>query len=180
MRSTNGMRRRALLLVVATGVSVGVVSATSSAKPSPGFLTTKSALLAPVAAGVEVKPLLNVGDTVGGYKFESIPDGIAVSRHKGHDGIKGDEVNIFVNHETSLVPFGARGSDFTNALLSKLTLNRKTGGTLAGSFAIPNSANYQRFCSNFLVSHKQGFDRDLVLVGEEARDWVDRAGTGKP
>src|SRR6266498_6418 len=180
MRSTNGMRRRALLLVVATGVAVGVVSAASSAKPSPGFLTTKSALLAPVAAGVEVKPLLNVGDTVGGYKFESIPDGIAVGRHKGHDGIKGDKVNIFVNHETSLVPFPASRSDFVNAELSKLTLSRKTGGTIAGSYAIPTSANYQRFCSNFLVSKKQGFKHDLVLIGEEARDWVNRTGTAYP
>jgi hypothetical protein len=129
---------------------------------------------------VEVKPLLNVGDTVGGYKFESIPDGIAVSRHKGHDGIKGEEVNIFVNHETSLVPFPAARSDFTNALLSKLTLNRKTGGTIAGSYAIPSSANYQRFCSNFLVSKKQGFKHDLVLIGEEARDWVNRTGAAWP
>src|SRR6266508_5886661 len=136
MRSTNGMRRRALLLVVATGVAVGVVSATSSAKPSPGFLTTKSALLAPVAAGVEVERLLNVGETVGGYKFESIPDGIAVDKHE--DG----QVDVYVNHETSLVPFPATRSDFTNALLSKLTLNRKTGGTLAGSYVIPNGANY--------------------------------------
>jgi hypothetical protein len=180
MRFTKGMRRRALLLVVAAGVAVGVASATSSAKPSPGFLTTRAALLAAVAPGVEVKPLLNVGDTVGGYKFESIPDGIAVSRHKGHDGSKGEEVNIFVNHETSLVPFPATRSDFTNALLSKLTLNRQTGGTIAGSYAIPNSANYQRFCSNFLVSKKQGFKHDLVLIGEEARDWVNRTGTAWP
>jgi hypothetical protein len=179
MTFTKGLRRRAFVLVVAAGVAVGVVSATSSAKPSPGFLTTRAALLAPVAAGVEVKPLLNVGDTVGGYKFESIPDGIAVSRHKGHDELKGEEVNIFVNHELSLVPFLGR-SDFTNSLLSKLTLNRKTGGTIAGSYAIPSSANYQRFCSNFLVSKKQGFKHDLVLIGEEARDWVNRTGPAVP
>jgi hypothetical protein len=103
-----------------------------------------------------------------------------VSRHKGHDGLKGGQVNIFVNHENSLVPFPATRSDFTNALLSKLTLNRKTGGTLAGSFVIPNSANYQRFCSNFLVSKKQGFKHDLVLIGEEARDWVNRTGAAWP
>ncbi len=191
MRLTKGMRRRALVSVAAAGITVAVVAASSSAKPKPpkpakpakpaaGFLTAKAPLLAPVAAGVEVKPLLNVGDTVGGYKFESIPDGIAVGRHKGHDGIKGDEVNIFVNHETSLVPFPASRSDFVNAELSKLTLSRKTGGTIAGSYAIPTSANYQRFCSNFLVSKKQGFKHDLVLIGEEARDWVNRTGTAWP
>jgi hypothetical protein len=89
-------------------------------------------------------------------------------------------VNIFVNHELSLVPFPASRSDFTNSLLSKLTLNSKTGGTLAGSYAIQNSANYQRFCSNFLVSKKQGFERDLVLTNEEARDWVNRTGPAWP
>jgi hypothetical protein len=65
-------------------------------------------------------------------------------------------------------------------LLSKLTLDRKTGGTLAGSYAIPSSANYQRFCSNFLVSKQQGFEHDLVLIGEEARDWVNRTGAAWP
>jgi hypothetical protein len=188
MRFTKGTRRRALVLVVAVSVTVGAAAASSGAKPKPpkpakpqaGFLTAKAPLLAPVAAGVEVKPLLNVGDTVGSYKFESIPDGIAVSRHKGHDGLKGGEVNIFVNHENSLVPFPAMRSDFTNALLSKLTLDRKSGGTLAGSFVIPNSANYQRFCSNFLVSKKEGFKHNLVLIGEEARDWVNRTGAAWP
>src|SRR5436190_2218359 len=154
MKKMRWLRRGLTLGVVLVALGVAALG-TASAKPKGGFLTTKAPLLAPVAAGVEVKPLLNVGDTVGSYKFESIPDGIAVSRHKGHDGLKGGEVNIFVNHENSLVPFPATRSDFTNALLSKLTLNRKTGGTLAGSFAIPNSANYQRFCSNFLVSKKQ-------------------------
>src|SRR5215212_3520579 len=153
---------------------VGVGLGAAAAKPPSGFLTAKPALLAPVAAGVEVKPLLTVGDTVGGYKFESIPDGIAVDKHAG------EQVDVYVNHELSLVPFPATRSDFTNALLSKLTLDRKTGGTLAGSYVIPNSANYQRFCSNFLVSHKQGFKRELVLTSEEARDWVNRTGAAWP
>ena len=176
MRLKRGRWRRALALVAiaGAGIVVGVTAATSSAKPSGGFLTAKPALLAPVAPGVEVQPLLTVGDTVGGYKFESIPDGISVDKQKGH------EADVYVNHETSLVPFPAARSDFTNALLSKLTLDRKTGGTLSGSYAIPNSANYQRFCSNFLVSHEQGFDRDLVFTSEEARDWVNRTGTAWP
>ncbi len=174
MRITKGLRRRALVLVVAASVLVAVVAATSSAKPSAGFLTAKPAMLAPVAAGVEVKPLLTVGDTVGGYKFESIPDGIAVDKHHS------EEVDVYVNHELSLVPFGARGSDFTNSLLSKLTLNRETGGTLAGRYVIDNTGNYQRFCSNFLVGKKQGFERDLVLTNEEARDWVNRTGPAVP
>ena len=174
MRREKGKVTRALIVGGALVLFIGVALESATAKPPPGFLTSKPALLAPVAAGVEVKPLLNVGDVVGGYKMEAIPDGIAVDKEHGN------EVSVYLNHETSLVPFPATRSDFVNAALSKLTLNTKTGGTLAGSFAIPSSANYQRLCSNFLVSRKQGFDRDLVLIGEEARDWVNRTGDAWP
>ncbi|HKP19078.1 MAG TPA: hypothetical protein VJT84_11400 [Gaiellaceae bacterium] len=163
-----------MLVLAAIGVVAGLASGGTAATRDAGFLTSAPAMLAPVAPGTTVKPLLNVGDTVGGYKFESIPDGIAVE--KPNDG----KVNVYVNHETSLVPFPATRSDFTNALLSKLTLNRNTGGTLAGSYAIPDSANYQRFCSNFLVTDAQGFERDLVFTNEEARDWVNRTGPAWP
>jgi hypothetical protein len=175
MRRESGRLRRALVLAVAALATMTIAFGTASARPKPGgFVTAAPAMLAPVAAGVQVKPLLTVGDTVGAYKFESIPDGIALEKQHG------GQVDVYVNHETSLVPFPAARSDFTNALLSKLTLNRKTGGTLAGSYVIPNGANYQRFCSNFLVSHKQGFERDLVLTNEEARDWVNRTGAAWP
>jgi hypothetical protein len=163
-----------VLVLVALGVLAGVASGGTAVTRDAGFLTTKPAMLAPVAPGVTVKPLLTVGDTVGGYKFESIPDGIAVDKRSG------GQANVYVNHETSLVPFPASRSDFTNALLSKLTLNRNTGGTLAGSYVIPDSANYQRFCSNFLVTDRQGFERDLVFTNEEARDWVNRTGSAWP
>jgi hypothetical protein len=175
MRPQRGRPRRALTLCVALVGMAAVSLGTASAKSKDGgFLTTSPAMLAPVAAGVEVKPLLTVGDTVGGYKFESIPDGIALDKHHG------GHVDVYVNHETSRVPFPATRSDFTNALLSKLTLDRKTGGTLAGSYVIPSEANYQRFCSNFFVSRKQGFERPLVLTNEEARDWVNRTGHAWP
>jgi hypothetical protein len=175
MRRQTGRPRRALTLCIALVGMASIALGTASAKPKEGgFLTTSPAMLAPVAPGVQVKPLLTVGDTVGGYKFESIPDGIALDKHHGR------QVDVYVNHETSRVPFPATRSDFTNSLLSKLTLDRKTAGTLAGSYAIPSEANYQRFCSNFFVSHKQGFERDLVLTNEEARDWVNRTGEAWP
>ncbi len=180
MRNERRRPPRALVLGIALVALVGVAFGSATAKPKEdGFLTTKPALLAPVAPGVEVKPLLTVGDMVGGYKFESIPDGIAIDEHDGH-GNEGHGVDVYLNHELSMVPFPATRSDFTNSLLSKLTLNGKTGAALAGSYAIPSSANYQRFCSNFLVSKEQGFKDDLVLIGEEARDWVNRTGASWP
>ncbi len=45
---------------------------------------------------------------------------------------------------------------------------------------IPSEANYQRFCSNFLVSEEHGFERDLILTNEEATDVVNRIGTAWP
>ena len=53
-----------------------------------------------VMAGVTVTPLLTVGDLLpSGYRFEAIPDGISV-RTRGQG-----RVDLFVNHETSKVPF---------------------------------------------------------------------------
>ena len=57
-------------------------------------------MLTPVKPGVTITPLLTVGDVLSsGYRFESIPDGISV-RTQGHG-----RVDLFVNHETSKVPF---------------------------------------------------------------------------
>ena len=53
----------------------------------------------------------------GGYRFESIPDGISIGKTNGNG-----TVDIYVNHETSLVPFptsdpdrGRPGDDFVNS-----------------------------------------------------------------
>jgi hypothetical protein len=144
-------------------------------------------MLDPAVPGATVTPLLTVGETLPGstYKFESIPDGIALWKGRGN------KVEAYVNHETSTVPFpytppsatnpvGTGLNDFTNAMLSKLTLSRKGAGILSGEYVIPSEANYHRFCSNFLVSRKHGFERPLVLTNEEATDFVNRTGTSWP
>ena len=143
-----------------------------------GFTTTQSAMLAPVRAGVEITPLLTVGDTLSsGYRFEAIPDGISV-RPRGEG-----TVDLYINHETSKVPFpyntaaptAANGeNDFDNAQVSKLTLSQKTAGVLKGSFAIDSSAGFQRFCSNFLATEKDGFSREIFFTNEESPDYVNR------
>jgi hypothetical protein len=45
---------------------------------------------------------------------------------------------------------------------------------LNGSFAIDSSSGYQRFCSNYLATSKEGFDRDILFTNEEAIDYVFR------
>ena len=192
-RSVNKRRRTAgvavvgvLALAIAT---IAMPAAAHKGKGKPhhaGFKTSQAAMLDPVVPGATVTPLITVGETLPGstYKFESIPDGIALRKGKGWT------VEAYVNHETSTVPFpftpgtattqGTGFNDFTNAMLSKLTLSRQGAGILSGKYVIPSEANYHRFCSNFLVSRKHGFERPLVLTNEEATDFVNRTGTSWP
>jgi hypothetical protein len=141
-----------------------------------GFKTSQPAMLTAVMPGVQVTPLLTVGDVLpSGFRFEAIPDGISV-RPRGQG-----RVDLFINHETSKVPFpyntltptAANGeNDFDNAQVSQLILNQHSAGILNGSFVIDSSSGYQRFCSNYLATSKEGFDRDILFTNEESPDYV--------
>jgi hypothetical protein len=168
--------KRLPLLALASAAVVAVAATPTGTAQNAGFKTSRPSMLTPVMSGVEVEPLITVGDTVNsGYRFEAIPDGISL-RTRGQG-----RVDLFVNHETSKVPFpyntaaptAANGeSDFDNAQVSHLILNQRSRGILNGSFAIPSSAGYQRFCSNYLASAKEGFDREILFTNEEAIDYV--------
>ncbi|MEA2613642.1 MAG: hypothetical protein QOI52_1601 [Chloroflexota bacterium] len=178
-----GRRRIHVLVVAAIAVlSVSVLPATAA---NGGTKTGQAAMLTAVAAGITVTPLITVGETAGdeGYTFESIPDGISLAnRGEGR-------VDVYVNHETSRVPFpyapaapteGTSQNDFDNAQVSLLALNRKSAGVLTGKMVIQSSSDYQRFCSNFLATAAQGFDRELLFTNEESVDWVNRSGNAWP
>jgi hypothetical protein len=159
------------LLAMAT-----VISGTGAVSASPGFKTAQPSMLIPIKAGITVTPLLTVGDDVGTYQFEAIPDGISVRP------IAGGLVELYVNHETSKVPFpynpslwtqdpGESQSDFDNAQVSKLILDAATADTLSGSYVIPSSGGFQRFCSNYLATSKEGFTKDILFTNEESPDY---------
>jgi hypothetical protein len=175
------VRRRALALLALAAAAAAVTAVAVAGDNESGFHTTTPAMLTGVKAGVMVKPIITVGDTLpGGYMFESIPDGIAFkARGKGR-------VDLWVNHETSTVPFPVPPTvpiainDFTNAMVSRLALNQHSAGVLSASYAIPSEANYQRFCSSFLATAEHGFDRELLFTNEEATDWVFRTGVANP
>jgi hypothetical protein len=152
-----------------------------------GVKTDQAAMLTKLVDGVSVEALITVGETAGddGYMFEAIPDGISL-RLKGNG-----TAEVFVNHETARVPFPyaavgtppttANGqNDFDNAQLSRLMLNQKSAGVLTGKMVITSDQNYQRFCSNFLATAAQGFDRELLFTNEETPDWVNRTGNAWP
>ncbi len=163
--------RKKLSLLAAAGAAVGVLAALpAGADNNSGFRTSTPAMLTPLAPGSSVTPIISVGDRVRNYMFEAIPDGISFTLNgRG-------TMDVYVNHETSLVPFPASRSDFNNSMVSRLRLNQHSAGVLRGDVAIPSSANYQRFCSNFLVGPAHGFERELLFTNEEARDIVLRQG----
>jgi len=179
--------RRVLVAALSSLAIVALTAPIVGAAPTiPGFKTAQAAMLAPGAdapAGTTIEALLTVGDTVRDYTYEAIPDGISVlPRGMG-------TVSVFVNHETSTVPFPYNASaptaansqnDFDNSQVSELLLQQGSAGVLKGSLAISSGSNFQRFCSNFLGTADDGFDHPLLFTNEEGIDWVNRSGTAWP
>ena len=176
----NILVRGVLVALVVTATAIAMGRASPSAGAQPGFLTSEEAMLTPLALGSSVKPIISVGDTLpSGYQFEAIPDGIGlITKGKG-------TVHAYINHETSTFPFPAvlaaptptnTWNDFDNSQLSKLVIHQKNGAVLSGEYAIPSSAGYQRFCSNFMAGPAEGFKPYLLFTGEEATDVVNRDG----
>ena len=99
---------------------------------------------------------------VGGYLFESIPDGISL-RAPGNG-----TVDILVNHETSLVPFPAADQRLHERVAERADPAPEDAQACSRRVRDPDERNYQRFCSNFLVGQEHGFDRELLLTNEEA------------
>jgi hypothetical protein len=181
-------RRVILALLGTTVVAVGGVAG-SQAAPTPGFTTSKDPMItlgpgAPPASSV--KAIISVGDTLpGGYRFEAIPDGLSI--HPRGNG----RVDVYVNHETSTIPFpynpaivgtdpAESQNDFVNAEVSRLALHQGSAGVMSAKTVISSDENFQRFCSNYLATEREGFDREILFTNEEAQDWVYRTGTAWP
>lgn len=168
---------RRLLAVLAAAVLAASVPLVAGAAPQNGFKTEQPPMLAPGAdapAGTEVKALITVGDTIGEYLFEAIPDGISYWQSGKN------EATVLVNHETSTVPFpyvaaapttANSFNDFTNSEVSELVI-RRGGQILAAEKVIDTWDGFHRFCSNFLASTDGFEDRPLMFTNEEGIDWV--------
>jgi hypothetical protein len=170
------------------------MAANPAAAGNGGFTTSRAAMLDAVRDDVAVRPIVSVGDRINGpdghTRYESIPDGISLLP-------RGDgRVDLYINHETSTVPFPwaftgngtAKATptvdnsqdDFDNAQVSRLSLNQQSAGVLNGEIVIDSASNYQRFCSNFLATSANGFDRSILFTNEETNDTVNRSGTAWP
>jgi hypothetical protein len=160
--------RRTLLVLTASAVALAAAFTTSASADNDSGFKTSAAKMLDGRNGWTTEAIISVGDELpGGYVFEGIPDGISIARVNGNG-----TADILVNHELSLVPFPATRQDNLNATVSRLRLNQHSAGLLKGEYVIPQSAGYQRFCSNFVVGEAHGFERDLLFTNEEARDIV--------
>ena len=155
--------RRAVLLPVAGLIALAAAPAASA--DDPFFTTTPLMITLTDPSTSEAVPIISSGDEVGDFYFEGIPDGIGAM--PGTDG----NVEVFVNHEQSRVPF-AGFADFDWSSVSHLTLD-ETGGVLNGSVALPDSAAFQRFCSSTMAGPDEGLSSYLYLTGEEAPEAVE-------
>jgi Bacterial protein of unknown function (DUF839) len=182
-------RKLGVLLAGIVAVSAVASAAALAGDNESGFKTSQPSMLKQGdRADVSFEPIITVGDTLRGYKFEALPDGISLlPRGNGR-------VDLFVNHEASTVPFPYSApfgnatpasselnqNDYDNSQVSLLSLNQHSKGVLFGRLAITSNENYQRFCSNYLATSNEGFDRSLFFTNEEAQDWVYRSGTAWP
>lgn len=145
-----------------------VVGAAGVAHAQP-FVTSEAPYitLAPGApAGSSVQAVISSGDTIGGFRFQGIPDGVGlVPSGNGR-------VDVYVAHEETTIPFFGT-ADFQNASISKLELDIATGGVVNASVALPASAGFIRFCSAFMAGPAEGFSRYTFFTGEESDDVLD-------
>lgn len=180
-------RKLGVLLAGVVAVSAVATAAAFAGDNNSGFKTSQAAMITVVDPAKPAVPIITTGETMpGGYRFEAIPDGIAL-RARGQG-----RVDLFVNHETSTVPFPfsapfggsppteANQNDFDNSQVSHLILNQHSAGVLSAKYAIASGSNYQRFCSSFMATETEGFDRPIYFANEEAQDWVSRSGTAFP
>ena len=169
--------RRQFLAFAGALTLVATLPMAAGAAPQSGFKTLQPPMLAPGADapfGTDVKALITVGDTIGDYLFEGIPDGISYLP-EGKNAAR-----VWVNHETSTVPFPYNAAspttansfnDFVNSELSELVI-RKGGSILSAEKVIDTFDGYQRFCSNFLATSDGFEDRPMLFTNEEGIDWV--------
>ena len=177
--------KRLLVLGGAVGAAAVLTAVALGGDNASGFRTDKPSMLTVGdRSDVTFTPIATVGDILPGkLRFESIPDGVAL-RTRGNG-----RVDVYVNHETSTVPFPYTPAaptelnsqnDFLNAEVSMLALNQHSAGVLKAEKVISSEEGFQRFCSSFLAWTEQGFDRGILFTNEEAVDWVNRTGKAWP
>ena len=131
--------------------------------PGSGVRTSVPSMVRPLRDDVSFTPILTVGDTLVGvdsaaYAFPPLPDGLGIrATEKG-------VAEILVAHRLpwSSVDGGAR--------VSRLAIDVRNAGVLAGDYLVDGSEGYSRFAAAALVGARDGFLAPQFLVNEETVD----------
>jgi hypothetical protein len=157
-------------LAVAALAGTGIAGAATPdlvVGPGSGFRTREPAMLRPLREDVTILPILTVGDTLAPsgpdqapYAFYPLPDGLGVRK------ISSSIAEAYVAHELTW------HSDYGGARVSRLALDLRNLGVLAGDYLIDGSEGYSRFCAASLVGTREGFLAPTFLLNEESLDGV--------
>ena len=162
---TRGLGASLASLILVTAALPAGASA-SHGHPNPSFAYIN--LTAPVVtAGGQVVPLINSGQDFGGVTFEGIPDGIGIA--PVGDGT--EEIDLYVTHEQSHVPFGGF-ADLEDSSILRLRLDLAEKQVVDMTEVLPPSAGFIRFCSAFMAGPREGFADYTFFANEESNDWV--------
>ncbi len=193
------MKTTKTLTVVGVSAALVALSApmagASHDADSRGTTSSQSPYIVPIADGVTTRAILTAGDSVDGYRFAGIPDGLAAFENEGKDGAGDDTFTVLVNHEigTTTVagvtsPLGVvRDHGAAGAFVTKLTIDEKSLRVLTAEDLIqrvydwqngawtPVTTAFSRFCSGDLApvsafydkKTKTGTKERIYLNGEE-------------
>jgi hypothetical protein len=144
------------LRLIATLAGLLLVSSPTAAM---AFDTARPPQLVATESGVEVDPILSVGDTIGGYQMTGIPDGLGAFAPEGDDDDDG-ALEVLMNHElTGSEPAGV------SARVTQLTLDTESRSVLDAAYPIDGTEGFLRFCSSNLTEIG---GRALYFTGEES------------
>ena len=174
MQARTAPPRRSRLLVgvtVAMTLAIAFPGAALGAHPHPN--PAPYVALTAAAAGGQIVPLINSGDSYHDVIFEGIPDGIGVVPGTG-------TVDLYVTHEQSHVPFDADGAgpqpafaDFQDSSVSRVTVTTGATKQVVGlDVALSPDLGFIRFCSAFMAGPAEGFSDYTFFVNEESNDIV--------
>ncbi len=137
--------------------------------PGFGVRTPAPAMVRPLREDVTLTPILTVGDSLAppdtvrnAFVFPPEPDGLGI--RKTENGL----AEVYVAHELSW------HDGFSGARVSRLAIDLRNLGVLAGDYLIDGTEGYTRFCAAALVGPHEGFLAPTFLVDEEAVDGINR------
>ena len=159
-------RRRRFLAASAGALTLAIAFPASTLANHPHPNPAPYVALTAAAAGGQIVPLINSGDSYHDVIFEGIPDGIGVVPGNG-------TIDLYVTHEQSHVPFSGF-ADFQDSSVSRVTVTTGASKQVVGlDVALSPDLGFIRFCSAFMAGPAEGFANYTFMVNEESNDIID-------